>query len=52
MWGKEISPSQEITVNKHSKKPPPKRDNYYRDDLLNLRADFKLKQPHLTGGRG
>jgi hypothetical protein len=21
----------------------------YRDDLLNLRADFKLKQPHLTG---
>jgi hypothetical protein len=21
----------------------------YRDDLLNLRADFKLKQPHLSG---
>jgi hypothetical protein len=22
----------------------------YRDDLLNLRADFKLKQPHLARG--
>jgi hypothetical protein len=21
----------------------------YKDDLLNLRADFKLKQPHLSG---
>jgi hypothetical protein len=22
----------------------------YRDDLLNLMADFKLKLPHLAGG--
>jgi hypothetical protein len=41
----------EIPVNKHKKKATSKARQLvdYKADLLNLRAAFKLKLPHLAG---
>jgi hypothetical protein len=51
--GKELNTQCQNIVNQHSDKPYPKAGQvvYHRTDLLNPRAAFKTKPPHLTVGK-
>jgi hypothetical protein len=50
-WRKGARQRTELSVNKHSNKPHPKAGQVvdHRVDLLNQRAAFKTKLPHLAG---